>query len=68
LLLDGTSKALAKSPPAVGKSSLVCLVGLTNVQLIELGNKLFKKKVTFQNRLVQGGNLHIKTMVEWCNA
>ncbi len=44
LLLD---KLPLKPPKGVEKSTLACLVGLIVPQLIELGNKLLKRKVTF---------------------
>jgi hypothetical protein len=47
LLLDGIGKDPTKPLLVVGKLTLAYLVGLTNVQLIELANKLLEKKVTF---------------------
>jgi len=47
LLLDGISKVLTKPPLVIRKSTLACFIGLTDVQLIELGNELHENKVTF---------------------
>jgi hypothetical protein len=64
-LLHGTG-SIPSNFLALVQSILSCLVGFNEAQLMELTIELFVHRVTIHSRLVGDGNLHLKSMKEWC--
>jgi hypothetical protein len=63
-ILGGTCSS-PSNPIPIGKSALSPLIGLSESQFIDLANELLAQKVALQNRPMEGGDPHVKTMPEW---